>query len=352
LDAESFENVVQSFAQNPDHQFADSAIVVVLSHGQENGVYCCDGLVVKFKTLMDLMDGELCPLLIRKPKLFFIQACRGRVRQLGYEVPPSSESDAGGRSRHGSGASFTGDRKRSLTPERTLEASASFVRTASGGVGARRLQLGPLAPKMARAEKEREDAMRDVDQPDPPTCSWEFASDPHGQEMEEEPRAAPRRIPKYSDMLISYSTIPGHVSFRHEDVGSWYVQAIVDVFSQHAHEKDINSLLTMINRKVATCSTTDHSFKQMPAPVNHLMKDFYFFPGIYELQPEEDDMVEDGVGKSVQEQGEVKMDTTQDPFVAKGIDQNDSRQKECGQCGGGGGKGRKRGQEFPRYSTL
>ena len=42
----------------------------------------------------------------------------------------------------------------------------------------------------------------------------------------------------------------GYVSFRREDVGSWYVQAIVDVFSQHAHEMDINSLLTMVNRKV------------------------------------------------------------------------------------------------------
>ena len=81
-DAEAFEQVIQNFAANPEHQFGDSAIVIVLSHGQEHGVYCCDGLVVKFKTLMDMLDGELCPLLIRKPKLFFIQACRGRVRQV------------------------------------------------------------------------------------------------------------------------------------------------------------------------------------------------------------------------------------------------------------------------------
>ena len=49
----------------------------------------------------------------------------------------------------------------------------------------------------------------------------------------------------------SYQSFSGYVSFRREDIGSWYVQAIVDVFSQHAHEKDINSLLTMVNRKVS-----------------------------------------------------------------------------------------------------
>ena len=139
---------------------------------------------------------------------------------MGYEVPSTSESEAGGRSRHGSGASFQSDRKRSLTPERTLEATSAFSRTASGGVGPRRFQLGPYSPKMARAEPEQEDAIRDVDQPDPPASTWEFASDPHGQEAdrEDEPRAAPRRIPKYSDMLISYSTIPGSRSVKHVPV--------------------------------------------------------------------------------------------------------------------------------------
>ena len=136
------------------------------------------------------------------------------------------------------------------------------------------------------------------------------------------------------------------MSFRREDLGSWYVQAIVDVFSQHAHEKDINSLLTMVNRKVATCSTTDHAFKQMPAPVNHLMKDFYFFPGLYEINQEPAE-TEEGVGTCVQEQGdEEKMDVS--PDTGKGIDMHDSHQKEC-QCKG---KGRKKGQEYPRYSTL
>ena len=80
-----------------------------------------------------------------------------------------------------------------------------------------------MAPKMPRpelrederedalllADVEREDAMRDVDQPDPP--AWDFEGDPHGADEEQYrvAAAAPRRIPKYSDMLISYSTIPG-----------------------------------------------------------------------------------------------------------------------------------------------
>ena len=151
--------------------------------------------------------------------------------QLGYEVPACDPDVAGNRSRHGSGFScVSSDRKRSLTPEKSLDITSSFTRTASGGVGPRRLHIaGPLASKIPRsvANLEREDAehvdedvedvvegaeevdaIRDVDQPDP--CKWEFEADPHGVAQEEETlRAAPRKIPKYSDMLISYSTIPG-----------------------------------------------------------------------------------------------------------------------------------------------
>ena len=86
---------------------------------------------------------------------------------------------------------------------------------------------------------------------------------------------------------------------------------------------------------MATCSTTDHSFKQMPAPVNHLMKDFYFFPGLSEDAEEE------------------MMDVTQAGFP-NGDDQKDSAQPSgCGQCGPGG-RGRKKGSksETARYSTL
>ena len=56
-------------------------------------------------------------------------------------------------------------------------------------------------------------------------------------------------------MLVSYSTIPGHISIRHEEMGSWYVSAIVDVFSEFAADRDIHSLLTKVNRKVSKMTT-------------------------------------------------------------------------------------------------
>jgi len=274
LEAEALEQRLETFAQNPEHEYADSAVIAILSHGQEQGIYGTDGLVVKTKTLMDFLDGDRCPNLIKKPKLFFIQACRGRTRQIGVELPATLELDSRQpRSRHGSGV----ERKRSLTPDHLDE--SPLTRTASGGVGPRRLHIFSPPNKSPR---EHEDAIRDIDQPDPPVPPLTLI-DPHGAEADAEPSPVRRTIPKYSDMLISYSTIPGHVSFRQGE-GTWYIRAIIDVFSQHAHEKDIHALLTMVNRKVATCATSDYSFKQMPAPVNHLMKDFYFFPGIEEDQ--------------------------------------------------------------------
>ena len=45
------------------------------------------------------------------------------------------------------------------------------------------------------------------------------------------------------------------LNHRHEEMGSWYVQAIVDVFSEFAVNRDIHSLLTKVNRKVSKMTT-------------------------------------------------------------------------------------------------
>ena len=104
---------------------------------------------------------------------------------------------------------------------------------------------------------------------------------------------------------------------------------------------------------MATCSATDNSYKQMPAPVNHLMKDFYFFPGLCETTECEETITDVTPGGGGGGGG---------GGAAGGgrIDEPDSRNNglghasgaACGQCGGKG-KGRKNeNSDFPRYSTL
>ncbi|KJH50428.1 caspase domain protein [Dictyocaulus viviparus] len=54
--------------------------------------------------------------------------------------------------------------------------------------------------------------------------------------------------PRESDFLIAYATPPTYVSWRNSLHGSWFVQAICEVFAKHARNVDILQLLTMINR--------------------------------------------------------------------------------------------------------
>ncbi|XP_052004700.1 caspase-8 [Xyrauchen texanus] len=61
-----------------DHSRADCVVCCVLSHGRVDGVVGVDGQIVTFKELMNPLQ---CPTLYQKPKLFFIQACRGTSRQ-------------------------------------------------------------------------------------------------------------------------------------------------------------------------------------------------------------------------------------------------------------------------------
>ncbi|XP_072541205.1 caspase-8 [Salminus brasiliensis] len=63
--------------RNRDHRQADCVVCCVLTHGYDGGVYGVDGQKVELRELMKPLDGHHCASLIDKPKLFFIQACRG-----------------------------------------------------------------------------------------------------------------------------------------------------------------------------------------------------------------------------------------------------------------------------------
>ncbi|XP_037827643.1 caspase-3-like [Lucilia sericata] len=68
-------DVLKKTAQE-DHSNNDCLIVTVMSHGMEGKVYARD-MSYPVERLWNPFLGENCRSLINKPKLFFIQACRG-----------------------------------------------------------------------------------------------------------------------------------------------------------------------------------------------------------------------------------------------------------------------------------
>ncbi|MCJ8749290.1 hypothetical protein PDJAM_G00174580 [Pangasius djambal] len=73
-----------------DHSNCASFVCVLLSHGDEGVFFGTDG-AVELKFLTSLFRGNRCVSLVGKPKLFFIQACRGTDLDPGVEVDSGSD---------------------------------------------------------------------------------------------------------------------------------------------------------------------------------------------------------------------------------------------------------------------
>ncbi|XP_051536818.1 caspase-7-like [Myxocyprinus asiaticus] len=71
-----------------NHTDMSCFVCVLMSHGAEGKVLGSDQHSVPIKTLTSTMTSDLCPSLQGKPKLFFLQACRGK------EGDPVDETDS------------------------------------------------------------------------------------------------------------------------------------------------------------------------------------------------------------------------------------------------------------------
>lgn len=71
-----------------DHSNYDCLVCCLLSHGANGGIYGTDCQLIEIKEITAQFKGNACPSLSNKPKLFFIQACRGQ------DFDQGAESDA------------------------------------------------------------------------------------------------------------------------------------------------------------------------------------------------------------------------------------------------------------------
>lgn len=94
-------------------------------------------------------------------------------------------------------------------------------------------------------------------------------------EEREDSDSSPLGIPAHSHVLIDYVTLPGFASHRNLRKGSWYIQSLVEVFSKHAFQDDVLTLLTLVNSKVS------RKFKTMQGQ-NTLKRKLFFLPGYFE----------------------------------------------------------------------
>ncbi|TGZ64945.1 hypothetical protein CRM22_006108 [Opisthorchis felineus] len=74
-----------------DHSQFDSFVCVILSHGENGVIYATDG-PVPIDVVIANFRGDQCTTLSGKPKLFFIQACRGVQFDKGAAIPLATDA--------------------------------------------------------------------------------------------------------------------------------------------------------------------------------------------------------------------------------------------------------------------
>ncbi|XP_063292129.1 caspase-9 [Pelobates fuscus] len=93
---------------------------------------------------------------------------------------------------------------------------------------------------------------------------------PEAGDMDETDAVA--SLPTFSDILVSYSTFPGFVSWRDKVMGTWYVETLDEILGSHAGTLDLQNLLLRVANKVSSKGT----YKQSPGYFNFLRKRFFF----------------------------------------------------------------------------
>ncbi|XP_039265443.2 caspase-2-like [Styela clava] len=83
--ASEISSSLETFARNENHKSRDACVVALLTHGQEGVVYGRDGKTLVIEDIISLFDNANCPNLRNKPKIFFVQACRGDLYDRGID---------------------------------------------------------------------------------------------------------------------------------------------------------------------------------------------------------------------------------------------------------------------------
>ncbi|ESO89043.1 hypothetical protein LOTGIDRAFT_209997 [Lottia gigantea] len=189
LTVAKMEKLMIKFA-GESHKNNDCFMCAVLSHGDKEYVYGADGVSIRTEDLIKPFNGDNCPDLAGKPKIFIIQACRGSMVDNGVEI---YSDDNGGRE------------------------------------------------------------------------TFEIA----------------QIIPIEADFLKAFSVVEGYVAYRNTEKGSWFVQAISEVFRKYGQREDLITLMTEVNRLVAyefELKAGEKYVKQMPCLTSTLTKKVYFKP--------------------------------------------------------------------------
>ncbi|KAH9278879.1 Caspase-8 [Echinococcus granulosus] len=195
-----------------DHSAYDAFIAVIMTHGGLGELYGVNGDAFPVHQLTLDFTAERCPSLAGKPKLFFIQACRGDEYQLGYALPATGITE-------------------------------DAVTSNPGSALPNPLQIGDTQVEGEAVEEATDD-------------------------VEEKPAIVaaklPRKqrlVPNYADFLLSYATLAGFKAQRDPQKGSIYIQTLCHHLEMHGRSRSLLDIVTSVHREVS-----EKVFREVESP--------------------------------------------------------------------------------------
>ncbi|KAJ0180219.1 hypothetical protein K1T71_003623 [Dendrolimus kikuchii] len=198
----------------------ESVFIVVSSHGYERSdtsdtdIRCSDGRLISLYQVIDYFSNRNLPNITDVPKVFIFQICRGSKEEWMLENSPKQPPEM-------------------VMPEE---------RVAIDGT--------PDASGLQRGSRQSEDS-----------ASYE------------------QHITRpYSNILIAHSTLPGFVSYRDPEGGSWYIQVLCEVFAERAHDCHVDKLFVLVDERLRD------KFNLQTSSIDRwgFNKRLYLHPGLFE----------------------------------------------------------------------
>ncbi|XP_052080957.1 caspase-2-like isoform X2 [Mytilus californianus] len=322
LTAQGMQSFLRSEAKQleKEENCAECVILIIMSHGVGTKVYGVDCLPVEIKELTDCFSTANCESLHGKPRLVFIQACRSvetaSINKTVHLVKPGGQVEIecivkSCKSIQNVYWEWDKNKVKKEDFYRITEWNSSnkyclqqmknvrslFVKNVSeNDKGKYRcivkhddgsFSVSNFTDLQLDIKDDSKNELPEEFEKLTTKGRDEMDSVPSVQETQDEilPKCTFLDHP-YADFLIAYATPEGTSAWLNNEVGSWFMNAIVWTFKYHAHEEELHHLLIRVNRLVGKEGHTKKKEMTVAEVKSNLRKKFYFFPGIHSNPPE------------------------------------------------------------------
>uniref|UniRef100_T1IJ66 Caspase family p20 domain-containing protein n=1 Tax=Strigamia maritima TaxID=126957 RepID=T1IJ66_STRMM len=256
-------------ATKTDFSDCDVFVCAVFTHGERNSLYSFDTLFHTSQMWKHFTDDE-CPSLKGKPKLFFIQACRGTNVDPGVKVKDPKNTK---KSRNNKNLEDNVD---SRMDELTLSSEEDISNFTVFDKQECSVRTEPTTNRQFRKTSENAiDQIEGLTEPylfnprksksiDRMSLEWnknETETDFKPDDFSKAPA-----VHTDPDILVACSTADGYYSFRNPTFGSWFISTLHEVVTSNKGKNDDSNLLdilTQVNLQVSVDKESDTKLKQL-----------------------------------------------------------------------------------------